>query len=150
MHHFSFDVSAALGQGRGMESFDITFVGKLEYAYDYKWPRLDIIQADGYRIDLFSRFREVLNSFGGKGVSCSYFTSSTPLTEEEAISQLVKKLAGVLELYQDASGYAYSEYTTGTDYTQELRVGNHDLFEELRPHDGKYIVFRIHVLPSDK
>ena len=70
------------------------------------------------------------------------------MTEEAAIESLLKKCAGVIDVGQNASSYHDSECTSGVTYDQTLMVGNHDLLIELQREQGKFILFRIHVLPT--
>lgn len=72
------------------------------------------------------------------GMSLRYYIADDNVTPEEAVRALVAKLYGgemdvkyVLE--------AYSQYTI-EEWEENLRIGGHDLVEELKSHDGKFAV----------
>ncbi len=74
----------------------------------------------------------------GERVSLRYYIADDKVTPEEAVRALVAKLYGgemdvkyVLE--------AYSEYTI-EEWEENLRIGGHDLVEELKSHAGKFAV----------
>ena len=57
---------------------------------------------------------------------------------EEAEGALVDRLYGD-EVYAYLENIGYSEFTiTGVDI-EELRIGGHDIIEELRSYEGKYV-----------
>ncbi len=78
----------------------------------------------------------------GDKVFVRYYLSDKEITLEQANTALIIKTCGgnidALEFILDA----YSEYTI-MDYKEELKVGRHDLFEELRDYEGKYLILII-------
>jgi len=78
----------------------------------------------------------------GDKVFVRYYLSDKEITLDQANTALIIKTCGgdidELEFILDA----YSEYTI-MDYKEELKVGGHDLFEELVDYDGKYLILII-------
>lgn len=112
------------------------------------WDTVKLQQQNGLKIDLVSRFMEFSESFNGP-FSLSYFISSEPMNEMELKVALVKHLSGALDASYDANGYAYSEYTQGTDYDSSLMIGGHDLLSELLSKQGRYLHLTLTVKTKD-
>jgi hypothetical protein len=78
----------------------------------------------------------------GDKVFVRYYLSDKEITLDQANRALIIKTCGgdidELEFILDA----YSEYTI-MDYKEELKVGGHDLFEELEDYEGKYLILII-------
>ena len=78
----------------------------------------------------------------GDKVFVRYYLSDKEITLDQANTALIIKKCGgdidELEFILDA----YSEYTI-MDYKEDLKVGGHDLFEELVDYDGKYLILII-------
>ena len=78
----------------------------------------------------------------GDKVFVRYYLSDEEITLEQANTALIAKTCGgdinELEFILDS----YSEYTI-MDYKEELKVGGHDLFNELQDCDGKYLILII-------
>ena len=78
----------------------------------------------------------------GDKVFVRYYLSDKEITLEQANTALIIKTCGgdieELEFILDA----YSEYTI-MDYKEELKVGGHDLFDELEDYEGKYLILII-------
>ena len=78
----------------------------------------------------------------GNTVFIRYYITDIEVTEEESKEALILKTIGgnlddlsfILE--------AYSEYTI-IDYEEILIVDGHDLYTELRTHEGKFLTFII-------
>ncbi len=78
----------------------------------------------------------------GEKVFIRYYIADKEITVEQANTALIIKTCGgdIEEL--DFELDAYSEYTI-LDYNEELKVGGHDLFNELQDYDGKYLILII-------
>lgn len=78
----------------------------------------------------------------GDKVFVRYYIADKEITVEQANTAIIIKTCGgdvdELEFILDA----YSEYTI-MDYKEELKVGGHDLFDELQDHEGKYLILII-------
>jgi len=78
----------------------------------------------------------------GDKVFVRYYLSDKEITLEQANTALIIKTFGgdieKLEFILEA----YSEYTI-VDYKEELKVGGHDLFDELECYEGKYLILII-------
>ena len=78
----------------------------------------------------------------GDKVFVRYFLSDKEITEEQAKEALIlKTLGGDIEEL-DFILDAYSEYTI-MDYSEELKIGGHDLFNELQDSEGKFLLLII-------
>ena len=75
----------------------------------------------------------------GDKVFVRYYLSDKEITLDQANTALIIKTCGgdidELEFILDA----YSEYTI-MEYKEELKVGGHDLLEELEDYEGKYLI----------
>lgn len=120
----------------------ITLSGIIKYEYD-TWDKIKLIQEDGYKIDLVSRFQEAIESFGKSEVQVNYWISDKPCTKNEMLEGWLRQLYGAAEAEYQANGYAYSSWTSGTDYDTELSVGGHNLHRELREHGDKFIIIEL-------
>jgi len=78
----------------------------------------------------------------GDKVFIRYYISDKEITLDQADTALIIKTCGgdvdELEFILET----YSEYTI-MDYKEELKVGGHDLFDELQDHEGKYLILII-------
>ncbi len=78
----------------------------------------------------------------GKEVSVRYWISDTEKTKQELQEGFLKNLFGAIDAeYQDA----YSDYTGYLWTDENLKIGGHDLLEELRSNLGKFIWLEIDV-----
>jgi hypothetical protein len=74
----------------------------------------------------------------GEKVSLRYYIAGAPMTEEQANEALIHKIySGDLDAEYLLD--AYSEYTV-LEWEEGLKIGGHNLIEELETHDGKYAV----------
>ena len=76
----------------------------------------------------------------GQLVSVRYWITSKEVSKEEAVEANVKTLLGEVNgewhsLCSEATGHMVLE--------EKLVIGGHDLTEELRAHEGKYLILEI-------
>ena len=103
-----------------------------------KWHTIKLKQPDGYKIDLLFRFAEWVDTYGSK-MTVKYWITDKPVSKEEAQEGFIRTLLGVAVAELEANEYSYSEYTSGVDYDAELRVGGHNLLNELMEKQGKHL-----------
>lgn len=120
----------------------IELSGKIEIEWD-DWCKIKLVQEDGYKIDLVSRFKEAVESFPNCKVQVNYYLSDTPCTKDEMVEGFLKKLYGHPEASYTQSSYRYSSWTSGTDYDTNLTVGGHDLARELYNEADKFIILEL-------
>lgn len=120
----------------------ITLSGIIKYEYE-TWSKIKLIQEDGYKVDLVSRFKEAIESFDSSGVQVNYWTSEKVCTKNEMLEGWLKKIYGAVEAEYEANEYHYSSWTNGVDYDTELKVGGHDLYNELREYEGKFMILEM-------
>lgn len=78
-----------------------------------------------------------------KKVSAHYWITDKEVSKEEAIKQHVKRLYG----FADCSfGSHYSELTGYLWTDEEIKIGGHDLINELRQFIGKWLILEITIL----
>jgi hypothetical protein len=81
---------------------------------------------------------ERLEEMQCKTVTVRYWTANREAPEQEIKEGFLRELAGAL----DADlGARYSEITGYLWTDNELKVGGHDLLEELEGHVGKWLIF---------
>lgn len=122
----------------------IEYSGTIESIYDY-WHKIKLVQADGYTIDLVSRFQEIKESYPKAQMQVCYWLSDKPRTKDEMITGFLNKLYGVIDAEYIAEEYHYSSWTYGTNYISALKIGGHDLFNELYDKKGMYIIIEINL-----
>lgn len=81
------------------------------------------------------RFSDDLEAHG-RYVSVRYHLSDQPRPLEDLDEQLIRRMAGAADAdytdhYSDITGYLWTD--------QELNVGGHDLLDELRSGEGRYL-----------
>ena len=91
------------------------------------------------------RVEELVLNYGSK-VAVNYWLTKKYTTEEELLDMTVKYQEGYIDVDFSASGYSYSEYTSGTDYDVNLKIDGHDLYEILEKKEGMYLYFMIEFL----
>lgn len=79
---------------------------------------------------------EDLEELSGHSVTVRYWVSDQPMTDEQRTEETIRAYTGSL---RSEYSVAYSE-TTGYLWTNEyLKVGGHDLLEELAQYIDKYL-----------
>lgn len=127
-----------------MKTIEIS--GIIEYTYTQKWETIKLVQEDGYKINLVSRFIEAVDSFPDMKISVGYYLSNKVCTKNEIVEGFLKKLFGDVEASYEANGYSFSSWTTGTDYDTTLKIGGHDLLRELQNENGRFILIELNFL----
>lgn len=84
----------------------------------------------------------------GEKVSLRYYIADAPMTEEQANEALIHKLYGG-DLDAEYVLDAYSEYTI-LEWEEGLKIGGHNLIEELSTFDGKYALIVVEASDSAK
>jgi hypothetical protein len=130
-----------------MKTKDFVFAGFIKDDWSDKFRTITLIDGK-ITIDLVKKFRAIFDLFDCE-VSVSYFISDTKKTEKEIKEGWLKKLYGAITAEQEVDSYRYSSYTYGTDYDTYLRIGGHDLFDELMPYQNKWCVLKISVKPNN-
>lgn len=121
----------------------ITLSGVIKFEYSDSWETIKLIQEDGYKIDLVNRFKEAVESFSNSQVQVNYYLSDNPCTKNEMVEGWLKKLVGSIDAGYEANGYAYSSWTSGTDYDTNFSVGGHNLLSELRSESGRSMIIEL-------
>lgn len=127
-----------------MKTIEIS--GIIEYTSTLKWETIKLVQEDGYKIDLVGRFKEAIESFPNMDIQVGYYLSDNICKKEEILEGFLKKLFGSVEASYEANGYAYSSWTTGTDYDTNLTIGGHNLLRELQHENGRFILIELNFL----
>lgn len=121
----------------------VVLKGKIEKAWTDSWETIKLVQEDGYKIDLVGRFREATESFPKMEIQVGYYLSDKVCTKDEILEGFLKKLFGNVDASYEANGFAYSSWTSGTDYDTNLTIGGHDLFRELANEEGRFILIEL-------
>ncbi len=59
------------------------------------------------------------------------------------VEGFLNKLYGAIEADYEKNDYRYSSWTSGTDYDTTLKIGGHNMIEELRDEVDKFIIIDI-------
>lgn len=126
----------------------IELSGTISFEYD-TWDKLKLVQEDGYKIDLITRFVEAYESFPSQKVQVNYWIHDRPCTKQEITEGFLKKLYGAIDANYESNDYCYSSWTSGTDYDTSLSIGGHDLYRELKDKVGKFMIIELNFKQSD-
>ena len=127
-----------------MEIKEFTFEGFIKHDWSDDFRTLKLVDGDK-EIDLVKKFRAIFDLFESE-VSVNYFLSNEKKTESEILEKWLGDLFGAITAEYESYSYNYSSYTYGTDYNTYLKIGGHDLFDELGGDNiGKWCVLKINV-----
>lgn len=76
-------------------------------------------------------------------VNVRYFVTDKEVSLDEAQGQFLKNLMGIADVKFQSY---YSEYTGYLWTDEDIIIGGHDLLEELKGYDGKYLILLIDIL----
>ena len=107
------------------------------------WNTIRLIQEDGYAINLLTRFQEAIDSFSQSKLTVHYWLAPKPCTKQQMQEEWLKKISGFTSVEFSQNDYQYSEYTSGTDYDTEFRIGNHNLLKILQTEEGKFLMMEL-------
>ena len=124
-----------------MEILEFKFQGFITYDYDGNFPTIKLIDEE-IEIDLVKKFRAIFDLYE-KEVSVKYILSDNKKSENEILESLIYELSGSVEAVFEENSYNYSSWTYGTDYDTFLKIGGHDLFNELRFDSRKWLFIKI-------
>ena len=88
-------------------------------------------------------FAEELEWMAGKQVCVRYWITDKEATLEAAQEQFIKRLFGAADVeffarYSDITGYLWTD--------ENLKVGGHDLLEELKSSEGLWLILEVEQL----
>ncbi len=124
------------------------FSGKIVFDYANNWRTIFLEQKSGFKLNLVSRVEELVTNYGNK-VAVNYWLTNKYMAEEELLDLTVKYQDGYIDIDFTATGYSYSEYTSGTDYDVKLKIGGHDLYSIFEKKEGMYLYFMIEFLEDE-
>lgn len=124
-----------------MDFKKITFSGFVKYGYDGNFPTIKLIDNET-NIDLVKKFKAIFDLFESE-VSVDYFISDVKKTDDEIKESYLMNIWGAISADYTEDSYRYSSLTFGTDYNSYLKIGGHDLFEEMKDFEGKWCVLTI-------
>ena len=84
----------------------------------------------------------LLDDIGRKQVTARYWVCDKQCTKEEASENLVKQIMGDAKVKY---GHAYSEVTGYLWTDEEIKIGGHDLLEELKSAVGKWLILEVEI-----
>ena len=119
--------------------------GIIETGYRDGWTAIFIRQADGYKIDLIGRFIEL--NYNAGNIQVNYYLADERLDEISLKEAIILKLSGGVYADYDKYEVRYSSWTSDTNYTQELKVGGHNLYNELICEARRFVRFEINYIP---
>jgi hypothetical protein len=100
---------------------------------EYGHKSVSLVDFETFEAD---RLTEVLSYVPGTEPCITYFTSNAPLTAEQLQEEHMKTLLGDVRSQYDVTSSDLSGYLWTTEY---LKVGGHDLLQELESFIGKYL-----------
>lgn len=79
-----------------------------------------------------------------------YWISNTRQEDDKLKESFIKKLLGILDVRFEVENWAYSEYTSGTDYNTIFDIGGHSLYSELVSEQDKYLLLEVETVKEKK
>jgi hypothetical protein len=119
----------------------LTFAGKLSEGWGESDEALTLTETDDKFYPEFA-LAERLEEIHKKQVSVRYWITDEKVTRKEAQEAFLKTLLGAADVewwarYSEITGYLWTD--------EELKIGGHDLLEELKSHLGKWLILEIDV-----
>lgn len=102
----------------------------------------DILFVSDNMDDDVEPFAEMLEFMHWKNVTVRYWIANEKCSIEQASEDFIETLMGRAEVKYGAQ---YSEITGYLWTDEDLKVGGHDLIEELKGNVGKYLIFQVDV-----
>lgn len=96
--------------------------------------------------DLYEPLAERLEWMHHKEVTISYWITGIRITKDEAQESFMRKVIGDAEVFYDVH---YSDYTGFLWADEELRIGGHDLLQELQFRKDQYLILQIDYVRTD-
>ncbi len=121
----------------------VTLSGIIRYTYEGSFEHIKLAQDDGYEIDLILRFQEAIMNYKGYAVKVSYGLADGPCTEDELREGFLRQVFGAPKVGYEKHEYRYSSWTSGVDYNTNFKVGGHDVMNELREHQGQFLLLHL-------
>ncbi len=129
-----------------MKSKVLVFKGMIDLCADNdNYTRILLVQEDGYKIDLMSRFEELktFNLVFNNEITVRYWVADKAGTKDELTEKFIKKILGCVSIDFEKEHVAYSEYTQWTNYNTLFNIGNHNLHNELEGYYGKFLYLEV-------
>lgn len=123
-----------------MKQISLSGIIKIETPDNF--TRIKLLQPDGLKIDLISRFQEAIQSFNSS-VQVGYYLSDRPCTKQEMQEGFLENISGSVNADYEANEYRYSSWTHGCDYDSVLKIGGHDLYSELMQEQDRFIIIEL-------
>lgn len=128
-----------------------TIKGTIEFYCGGNYPKILLIHdKSGWKQDLISRLIELGYNSQGGALQVNYHIVDKPMSEIELKELIIKKLVGSISADYSSYETGYSSITCWTEYSTDLRVGGHDLFNELKNSAGKWVYFEVIYKPIRK
>jgi len=120
------------------------FKGIIEYDDD-DGARIYLHDGDD-KIDLVSEFED----FDSKEIQVNYWITEKTCTKDELLEWWLKKVFGAVEAeYEDhyIGSWTYGSQSSWGEheYRGILKIGGHDLFDELSDMNGKFLIMEINI-----
>jgi len=124
----------------------IEISGILKHDYKDSFSRLFLMQQDGLLIDLVGRFIEIQNSFPSHKAQINYWISDKPQTKDGMIERYLERIYGAIDSeYETTTSYGSSLTGAWSNHYTTLKVGGHNLYDELQQHIDKFILIEINL-----
>jgi hypothetical protein len=111
-----------------------------------------LLNGKQHKINLVDAFEEEVAENGNE-VQLNYWISNKPCAKEQMLEGWLKKLYGIIEtdcdeIFQGSWTFENAS-TVGYDKYYKLQIGGHNLFDELREQDGKFIILELNFDKED-
>ena len=126
-----------------MDKIKETIEGVIETDWD-DWTKIYLVQENSAKIDLIKYFQDLDEKYNYGEVQVNYYLSDKRCTKNELLEQFIKKISGAVDAKYTSESYHYSSWTNGTSYYSTLKIGGHDLFNELEDKEGKFIILELY------
>ncbi len=128
----------------------ITLSGILSFQENGHFENLFLIGKDGFMIDLVSRVKEIKMSYPSNKIQVNYWLADGFSAKNEVIKKIIEKIycKDITADYEDNGFMGSSQTGYCESWDTELKFGGHDLFDELRGEDGRFMIIEFNVLDN--
>jgi hypothetical protein len=127
---------------------EIELQGIVEYEYrDFEFEHIYLKDPNtGLKVDLIYRFDELKQSFPNRKLGVYAYVSGT---DKKSKDEMIEGFLNKMEIGYEKEYYKYSEYTSGTDWNSNLDIEGHNLFNEFRIYEGKFMILTLEIFDSE-
>ena len=125
----------------------ITLQGKVSFDDDDGFSQINLIQKDGFRINLLGRLKEIKQTFPENKIQVCLYKSRDYCSKEKMLEGFIASICGKeIEAECEDQGMMGSEWTGWMEENvTTLNIGGHSFFTELS--EDEFIIIDFNITP---